>query len=168
MDIFFEQLVKVKRTPAKTALMALSVVAAAALAVLCFWLSEYYYILIFGVVAVIYGEWKLLGTFYKEYEYIITNGTIDVDCIIAKQSRKRIISFEATDILRIGKYNAAHPPVTDANEKLILGNTDDAYFLLVKKPSKKYLVVASLDPRMLDAIKNSLPRNVVSTLFSEI
>lgn len=168
MDIFFEQLVKIKRTPLKTALMLLSIVAAAALAVACFWLSEYYYALIFGVVAVVYGEWKLLGTFQKEYEYIITNGAIDIDCIIAKQNRKRIISFEATDILRIGKYNPAHPPVTDAGEKLILGNTDDAYFLLVKKPSKKYLVVASLDARMLDAIKNSLPRNVVSTLFSEI
>ncbi len=168
MDIYFEQLVKIKRTPLKIALMLLSIIAAAALAVLCFWLSEYYYMLIFGVVAVGYGEWKLLGTFYKEYEYIITNGTIDIDCIIAKQSRKRIISFEAADILRIGKYNPSHPPVTDAGEKLILGNVDNAYFLLVKKPSKKYLVVVSLEPRMLDAIKNSLPRNIATTLFSEI
>ena len=168
MDIFFEQLVKIKRSAASSLLMLLSLVAAAAICTVLFWLAGWFPILMLGVVAVAYGEWKLLGFFQKEFEYIITNGTVDVDRIIAKSTRNRMISFECSDIIRIGRYNAAHPPVTDANEKLICGNTDDAYFLLVKKNSRKVLLVLSLNDKMLDAIKASLPKANAITLFAEI
>ncbi len=168
MDVFFEQLVKIKRTAASTLLLLLSLFFAAAICVALFWFSNLYPILIVGIVAVGYGEWKLLGYFHKEYEYIITNGTVDIDCIIGKNSRKRVISFECTDIQRIGRYNPKNPPVTDAGEKYICGNTDDAYFLLVKKQSRKVLIVASLNEKMLGAIKESVPKNMVSTLFAEI
>lgn len=168
MDVFFEQLVKVKRSAFSNLGLVLSLVLSAALCVVFFLYSGAYPILIFGIVAVGYGEWKLLGFFHKEYEYIITNGTVDVDCIIGKSTRKRIISFECADIQRIGKYNAKNPPVTDATEKHICGNTDGAYFLLVKKQSKKVLLVASLNDKMLSAIKDSVPKNIAVTLFSEI
>ena len=168
MDVFFEQLVKIKRTAASTLILLLSLFLTAAVCVALFWFSNLYPILIVGIVAVGYGEWKLLGYFHKEYEYIITNGTVDVDCIIGKNSRKRVISFECNEIQRIGRYNPKNPPVTDANEKHICGNTDDAYFLLVKKQSKKVLVIASLNEKMLGAIKASVPKNIAVTLFSEI
>ncbi len=168
MDVFFEQLVKIKHSALSSLILVLSLVLSVALGVVFFLYSGAYPILIFGIVAIGYGEWKLLGFFYKEYEYIITNGTVDVDCIIGKSTRKRIISFECSDIQRIGRYNAKNPPVTDATEKHICGNTDDAYFLLVKKQSRKVLVVASLNEKMLGAIKESVPKNIAFTLFSEI
>lgn len=168
MDIFFEQLVKIRRTALSTFLMFGSLFLTAALAVGMFWFSNIYPILTVGIVSVAYGEWKLLGYFHKEYEYINTNGTFDVDCIIGKSNRKRIISFECEEIQRIGRYNPKNPPVTDAAEKHICGNTDEAYFLLVKKGGRKVLVVASLNEKMLESIKASLPRNMVITLFSEI
>lgn len=168
MDVFFEQLVKIKRTTVSSLVLVLTLVISAAICVALFWLSGQYPILMVGVVAVGYGEWKLLGFFYKEYEYIITNGTLDVDCIIGKNSRKRIITFECTDIQRIGRYNSKNPPITDAAEKHICANPDDAYFLLVKKQSRKVLVVLSLNEKMLGTIKASVPKNMVSTLFSEI
>lgn len=168
MDVFFEQLVKIKSTPKSKLLMYGSLILAAALAVLMFWFSNIYPILIVGIVALGYGEWKLLSLFYKEYEYINTNGAFDVDCIIGKSNRKRIISFECEGIQRIGRYNPKNPPVTDATDKYICGNTDDAYFLLVKKGGRKVLLVLSLNDKMLESIKSSVPRNVAITLFSEI
>lgn len=168
MDVFFEQLVKIKRTPLNTFLMFGSLFLTAALAVLMFLFSNAYPILTVGIVAVGYGEWKLLGYFHKEYEYINTNGAFDIDCIVGKSSRKRIISFDCEEIQRIGRYNPKNPPVTDANEKYVCGNTDDAYFLLVKKGSRKILVVASFNEKMLESIKASVPKNMVITLFSEI
>ena len=168
MDVFFEQLVKIKRTPLSNLLMVGSLFLTAALAVAMFWFSNIYPILTVGIVAVGYGEWKLLGFFHKEYEYINTNGAFDVDCIIGKSSRKRIISFDCEEIQRIGRYNPKNPPVTDLNEKYICGNTNDAYFLLIKKGGRKVLVVASLNDKMLESIKASIPRNMVITLFSEI
>lgn len=168
MDAFFEQLVKVKNSVMHTMLMVLSVVVALLVCVVFFWLSGTYPILILGIVAIGYGEWKLLGYFHKEYEYIITNGTVDVDRIIAKSTRSRIVSFECSDIIRAGKYSAANPPVTDASDKYICGNTENAYYFLVKKQSRKVLVVMSLNDKMLNAIKTSVPRNTAITLFSEI
>ncbi len=168
MDVFFEQLVKIKRSALSNLVLVLSLIISVGICIALFWLSGPYPILIVGIVAVGYGEWKLLGFFYKEYEYIITNGTVDVDCIIGKNSRKRVISFECTDIQRIGRYTQKNPPVTDAMEKYICGNTDDAYFLLVKKQSKKVFIVLSLNEKMLGAIKASVPKNMAVTLFSEI
>ena len=168
MDVFFEQLVKIKRTAKDNFLMYGSLVLTAVLAVGMFWFSNIYPVLIVGIVALGYGEWKLLSLFYREYEYINTNGTFDVDCIIGKSSRKRIISFECTEIQRIGRYNPKNPPATDAGEKHICGNADDSYFMLVKKGGRKVLLVLSLNGKMLESIKASVPRNIAITLFSEI
>lgn len=168
MDIFFEQLVKIKRSAFSTLFLVLSLLGSAAICVVFFWLSNAYPVLIVGIVAIGYGEWKLLGYFHKEYEYIITNGAIDVDCIIGKSSRKRIVSFESTDIVRIGKYNSKNPPVTDAAEKHYCGNNDNAYYLLVNKNGRKIFLTMSLNARMLEAIKNSVPKNILISVFSEV
>ncbi len=158
MDVFFEQLVRVKRSLAETILMVLSVIAAVSISVILFIFAEFFPILIVVIVGVIYGEWKLLGFFYKEYEYIITNGTVDVDRIIGKSSRKRVISFECSDIERVGRYNPKHPPVTDAKE-IYNCAAGDAYYVLAKKGSRKILVIASFNEKLLDGIKKCLGKH---------
>ena len=35
---------------------------------------------------------------YAEYEYVITNGEIDIDCILEMKKRKKIINFMAKDL----------------------------------------------------------------------
>lgn len=59
--------------------------------------------------AVIFGAYKLFLRLNIEYEYTITNGTMDVDKIIAKSSRKRMTSFDVLSIQRIEKYNGVLP-----------------------------------------------------------
>lgn len=168
MDIFLEQLVKIKNNVIDYIVMALLIAVALVLAVVLFIYSGAYPILIFGIVAVVYGTIKLLGMFYKEYEYILTNGTLDIDRITAKSSRVRLLSFECTDIIRAGRYNPKNPPVTDASQKYICANTDNAYYLLVKKESRKVLLVVSLNDKMLAAIKESLPRAARMQVFAEV
>lgn len=158
MDVFFEQLVIVKRSVASTILMVASIIFAASLSVILFIFSEFFPILILLIVGVIYGEWKLLGFFYKEYEYILTNGTLDIDKIIGKSSRSRVISFECSDIERVGRYNPHHPPVTDAKEKYICAS-GNAYYILAKKNNRKILVVASFNERMLSGIEKCIGKH---------
>ena len=50
------------------------------------------------IVAAGYGVYYLAGFLSVEYEYIITNGTIDIDIIYSKRSRKRIASFELSGV----------------------------------------------------------------------
>ncbi len=152
MDVFFEQLVSVKRSVTSTILMVASIIFAASLSVILFIFSEFFPVLIILIVGVFYGEWKLLGFFYKEYEYILTNGTLDIDKIIGKSSRSRVISFECSDIERVGRYNPHHPPVTDAKERFNCA-AGDAYYILAKKNNRKILVIASFNEKMLEGIK---------------
>ena len=58
------------------------------------------YVLI-GVAAVIYGLMVLLRNFNLEYEYIFTNGTLDIDVIKAKRTRSRMISLQTIKIQRM-------------------------------------------------------------------
>ncbi len=58
------------------------------------------------IVAAIYGGVYLTKQMNVEYEYIFTNGEIDVDLITGKNSRKRLLTFNCKDIERIEKYSA--------------------------------------------------------------
>ncbi len=169
MDVFAEQLVKIKLTAAKL-LAAIALVIAAicvSAALFIYSVKPGYSLLVLGVVAVIYGAYKLLNMFFIEYEYIITNGTLDIDKIIAKSSRKRIVSFEVKDILRGGKYNKNAKPVTDAADRLIFCNEDDenAYYLLIQNGAKKRLIVFAPNEKIQNAIKECLPRTQANELF---
>lgn len=165
MDIFCEQLVSIKRNPAKNALMALSVIVTAAVCVLLFIYSVKYYMLIFLIVALIYGEIKLLGTFRVEYEYIITNGTVDIDKITAKSSRKRVFSFECKDIIRTARINDKGI-LSAANQSYVFGNEGkESFYVLVNKGSAKAVLLIEPQQKIINAIKECTPKNIRNELF---
>ena len=53
----------------------------------------------------VYGSYILLEGLNVEYEYIMTNGELDVDKIIAKKKRKSLISIDLTKLEGFGKYS---------------------------------------------------------------
>lgn len=167
MDVFKEQLVKIKKSPAEYLLMVVIFIVAVVACTLLFLMSGQYPIFILFIVAVFYGVGKLLGMFSIEYEYIVTNSMIDVDKIISKSSRKRIVSFEGKDILRTEKVGTV-PPVTDANEKYICCNKDDenAYWVLISKNGKKMLIMMAPNEKMVEAIKLGSPKITAKEIFN--
>ena len=126
-------------------------------------------VIVLAIVGILMGTYKLCQKFFIEYEYIITNGVIDIDKITAKSSRSRIVSFDCEDILRGGKYNFNAKPVTDADETLVFCNANDmdAYYLLVKNNGKKRLIVFVPNEKMRDAIKECVPRIMAKDLFAD-
>ena len=50
------------------------------------------------------GYWLFINTNY-EYEYIVTNGELDIDKIIAKRSRKRVLNVKPSEFELIAPYN---------------------------------------------------------------
>lgn len=166
MDIFTEQIVALKKKPLSYVAMVLLVVAAIVLSVFLFIYSLQIPVLILGIVGVIYGVSKLITMFNVEYEYIITNGTVDIDKITAKSTRKRIISFECRDILCGGKYDITNPPRNTVSATHICGNKEDAYYLIVGE-AKKTLLVFSPDKKTKNAIKELAQRSVAKELFND-
>lgn len=72
---------------------------------------------------------------YVEYEYIYTNGDIDIDKIMNKAKRKRAVSFNLRDIERIAPLDSDDIKYSDFKPE----NTFD--FFTDKNESKKYAVL---------------------------
>lgn len=166
MDTFFEQLVSIKKT-AKTWL-ALFGITFAALILAC---AAFLFLGSFGLLlaaAVFYGAYRLYMLFFIEYEYIITNGTMDVDKIIAKSSRKREMSFELSSVVRLEKYNVNARPMGNFKKTVIACNEDDpaAYFLVTSEEgSGTKLLVFSPDERIKSAIVKFVPKHIGNSAF---
>lgn len=164
MDVFFEQLVTIKKT-AKTYL-AYVLIALAAIIIMAAALWLFGNLAVIVVFLVLYGAYKLYSMLSLEYEYIITNSTMDIDKIVAKSSRKRILSFELTAVERIEKYRKELPEDIIKNAVFACnGNEENAIVLVIHPEGKgKQSVVVAPDERMTEAMKKFLPKYVAENL----
>ena len=163
MDTFFEQIIKVKRTGAQIAGVIGIGIAAVVLLYFSFWvmmigLAPIGFLLACGVC---WGAYKLIMLSSIEYEYIFTNGDLDVDRITARASRKRMASVNCSKVERYGKYNP-NARVSDSIKKVYIfcePNDENAMFLIA--PNKKegmVMIVFSPDERVRGAIEKAIPR----------
>lgn len=168
MDTFYEQIVSIKKTT--KSIVGIVVIWLMALLVSTFLfmtmlLGSLTFLLIAGV---LYGAFKLTGLLNIEYEYIITNGTFDIDKIVNKSTRKRIASFEISLVSRLEKYNPALLNGVDPKDIVFAcnGNSDNTYFLVYQKEGKKpvYVVFEPID-KIKSAIVKYLPKFVANSAF---
>lgn len=101
-DSYTEHLVKRVVTPFQWVLRVLMIVAAIILSVVCFFIPIAGVLLSAGIIYLCY---RLFRSFSVEYEYIATNGYIDIDRITAKSKRKRLHSFDARTIELVARVN---------------------------------------------------------------
>lgn len=171
MDTFLEYLVKKKpdnKTVAKKALIILGVIV---LSVILFILSAAVralsFIFICAIMGAIYGAWFLSTSLNLEFEYIVTNGDMDVDKIVAKRKRRRVISIKFREIEVMAKVNGEHKREFDNHSvKTFLDVSasplaDDAYFLITRN-SKMGLtrVIFTPDERIINSAHKFAPLKV--------
>ena len=169
MDTFFEQIIAVKKNgKAVAAIIGIWLAAF----IVCFLLIMFMPFLgtfsLLLAAGALFGAYKLCTRFNLEYEYIVTNGTMDIDKIINKSSRKRILSFELATVSRIEKFNPAQISSVNAKELFITCNADDpAAYLMVSSTEGKgtsYLVFAP-DERVRSAIVKFVPKFISNSAF---
>lgn len=168
MDTFFEQIVSIKKSPAKIAgIIGLWFLAFLIIALLFLTgiLGSLFPIALFGIG---YGVYKLTVRFNIEYEYIITNGILDVDKIINKNSRKRYLSLDLTKTSRIEKFNPMQLSNVNKKSVTIACNTTDpnAYLLVIDKEvgGANYLVI-SPNEKLQGAITKYVPKFISNSAF---
>lgn len=168
MDTFFEQIVSIKKSGKSIALFSFIWLFALTLCALLFLtgiLGSFTPILI---VALGYGAWWLTSKLNVEYEYIVTNGTMDVDKIINKSSRQRISSFELQNVERLEKFND-HLLLNVKKENIVFAcnkNDPNAYLLVASaKDTKVNYIVFSPSEKLQAAIKKSLPKFLSLSAF---
>lgn len=168
-DTYIEQLVSVKRTLKDIILYSAICIAAAAVAIVLLFFSMRIPLLVFLAAAAVYGAYLLIGKFGTEYEYIFTNGDLDIDKISGKQSRKRVISADCTetekaglltDGIEKGKYDLV---VTACDKK-----EDYKYYMIFRhKKAGRVLLIFSPNSELREAIKKSVPRHMQSGIFED-
>ena len=173
MEVFTEQLVAKKLTTSSRILKALTFISAGLLALIFFLISlvpgSWSFIALFAAAGVCYGAWILIKSFNIEYEYILTNSDLDIDKIVGKSRRKRIISLNLKNLEIMAPINESHKrELENPNVKFKLdaraSETNTACFIKIMH-DKKGLTLLLFEPneKIIRGIKSAAPRKVLDT-----
>lgn len=160
MDVFCEYIVKVKKNPVELTISALGIILAVILLgfSLFFLFTPFSSFVLLIDAGVVYGTYILITHFNVEYEYILTNGDIDIDKIIAKRKRKRVLSFSTKEFEIVAPYKQGenYTNVLDLGTR----NYENAYYAVFSKDGQKKTLVFNPPQKMIEAMKTYSPRTV--------
>jgi len=161
MDTFIEQIVQKKKTGAEwliivgTILLSLVIVLAVGL-----FLPG---LVLVVLAAVGFGAWWLITNQNNEFEYSVTNGDIDIDCIIAKRKRKRLVSVSGRKVESLLPYDPAKSTTAYQRVVMVAPSLQEEGLWCFTYHSKKNghtQVIFQPDMRVLQALFNGLSKLV--------
>lgn len=166
MDTYKEQLVVKKPTSTDWAKRIGILVGAGILILACVAIlpisDQFWFFPALAIVIMIYALFRFYPLFFIEYEYIFTNGEIDIDKIMGKQNRKRLATVDAETFEEFGRYDPQAFEGREFNTRLFACSavTDpDAYYAVMNHPKfQNFLVVFNPNEIIVESIKEYLPR----------
>lgn len=169
-DFYSEQLVTKASSGGDTAKKILAGIGTAAVAALVFLITIILFpINLILVGFVFYGGYYLMTGFDTEYEYIITNGDIDIDKISGKRKRKRLLSAKIEDFTAFGPLSEA--PDTNGNVTTVLvtdGTDEGAYYADLKHPSAGNVrLIFTPGEKTLEGVTMFLPRQLKAEMLKK-
>lgn len=162
MDNIAEQLVQKKKTGADTAKKVLISVGALIIASFFMYLAMMgmFTMVIFAVGVLASAIW-LLGSFGIEYEYIITNNEMDIDKIIGRRKRKRMITVDFKRAEDFGRYTPDNEAQADATVHAYTGVDKDAYYLVVTHNDYgRVKIIFNPNERLRESIMQEIPNTL--------
>lgn len=162
-NFFIEQLIKRETTPKdmalKVAIIIGGVVLSGAVALLVPALS---FIIIAGV---IFGAWYLLQRTNKEYEYIFTNGELDIDTIFSKTKRAKSFNSEVRQFQIVAKVDDANYAGELSKYDQVLDyssgtNEKSTYAAILTHKGKRTKMLFEPNEKILEAMKYYIPQKL--------
>ncbi len=158
MDYYSETAVKYKLT-AKDYLKIGGIVAIGlVIALLSFMFGAQFFVLL--IAADIYGMYYFISRFNCEYEYLVTNGELDADKIIAKSRRKRLANVKAGEFLLIAKYSEKYQHQINSCVRKINAPKGGTHFAIYQKSMQKNCIFFTPDGKMLENLKANVGKGV--------
>lgn len=169
MDIFMEKIVAKKKTMADYLITA-GILLAAVLLVMLSMTIQVLQELNIGILlaaGIAYFGYRLISSRSLEYEYIVTNGDLDIDKIISKRNRKRIFSanckeFDIVAPVKSDNFNRSVQEIKNRIDASGSIDSPDAWFITLNYKGEKTLVIFEPDERMLENFRKYIPRKVLS------
>ncbi|MDE5577228.1 MAG: hypothetical protein K2J11_07570 [Oscillospiraceae bacterium] len=167
MDVFVEQIVKKATSGKDTAMKLLIGIGIGVLSAVC--VFTFLFVIPFPgmglllMAGIFYGGFHLITNLDCEYEYIVTNGEIDVDKIIAKRKRVRLVTAKASAFEAFGEYNENSPVAADGVTTVYAAGESDSesaknYYADFKHASAGNVrLIFTPEERVVDAIVPFMP-----------
>lgn len=171
-DAFIEYMVKRKTTP-KIIMAKIGIVVGTlllwALIVIFLGSGKFSFIGLIAAFGSLYGGVYLITSMNVEFEYVVTNGDIDIDKIIARRKRRRLVTVNCREAEAFGRYKASEHATKSYQTKIFACESLDSeglwYCAVRLKDKGLTLVVFNANEKMLEAIKPFLPRPVLREAF---
>lgn len=159
MDNYSEQLVAKIRTTADTVKMVAVIVLSSFIAggfVFLALISGFLLLIFLGLGLFFLGVWLVSGMGI-EYEYIVTNTELDIDKIIGKRKRKRMITI---DLLQSEEFAplTGDSPDCDVIVRASSGSDNNLHYLIAEHDDYgKVKIIFNPNKKLMNALKLGFP-----------
>ena len=161
MDTFIEQIVQKRKTGVDWLITVGLILAVLVLSFVSWLFLPGFSLFIMG--GSIFGAWWLISGRNLEFEYSVTNGDIDIDQIIAKRKRKRLVSVSGRKVESLLPYDPAKTQTAYQRVVMVAPSTQEDGLWCFTYHSKKNghtLVIFQPDERVLKALFGGLQKLV--------
>lgn len=168
-DSFVEIMVKKKKDTVDRLVILVIAIISLALAAAFFYIG-----LLLPFCFVLGGLSLFFGYFFisrrtVEFEYSLTNDLIDVDKIIAKRNRKRLVSANCKNLESFGRFDPDEHALKTYEKKVFACTSPKAsdlwYFVVKGSNEGNTLLVFNGNERLLEGFKAQLPRHMSAEVF---
>ena len=173
MDFFNEWIVKRRKTAQDYMSVAITVMVTCMVlygVVLQFMMAKYMYFIPIEIALVVFIAYKIISSMNVEYEYSVTNGDLDIDKVISKRRRKKMVSLKLRDVEYFAPFEGEHIRVAeDASIKRIYDASSglDAprlHFIIYYYNSEKTLLLFEPTDEMIDNFSHYISRSLNHTI----
>lgn len=165
-DVFHEQLIKRNRTTKDVIQMTLIVMAGLGILYITLPITMTFKILPFAALGVFAAIYFILKRYNKEFEYIFTNGELDIDTIYNKATRsKKSYNKNVRDFIVMIKvsspdYKSEIGKINKTIDYSIGDNSNDVYACIYEEEGKRIELLIEPNESIFSAIKMYIPRKV--------
>lgn len=171
MDNFCEQLVEKRRTGADNAkmiLVSLGLILGASVCMCGAMFLGLTFLVVIAVGLLALGVWLISGM-NVEYEYIVTNNELDIDKIIGRRKRKRMITLDLSKANDFGVYPYDGDVDADTTVHATTGFEKNARYLLVEHDDYgKVKVIFNPNEKLREAIANVVPKTLSAKMKQDV
>lgn len=173
MDFFNEWIVKKKRTAQDVMSVIITIMVALMFLygiLLQFMAAKLRYFIPVEIALIIYLAYRIISSMNVEFEYFVLNGDLDIDKVIAKKRRKKLIRIKLRDVEYFAPFEDEHIKVAEDSSirKIIDASSSiDAprlYFAIYYNNSEKVCLLFEPTDEMIENFSHYIPRSLNHTL----
>lgn len=171
-DVFVEHMIKQKTTRKQVAIRMFTIFAAVLFALfpillILFFDIDITFLTVLTILGAIWGGKIAFGLTSYEFEYIVTNGDLDIDRIAGKRSRKRVLTLHCKKFDILAPFTETY--ANEYNSKSIVNrldysrgpDTEGQYFAIFNDTAgQRTLMIFAPSKRMLEIFKIYIPGKI--------